>query len=454
MPTTHSTVAVDRRGKGGTEVHVVEETSKYYSFQVVYLKGDAQDLDYVLLSTEWLCSEVIGTLLSYDFLQRCRPTGCYLPDDFHLLFPDVPECLDLLQILDALQLCTQTEADGDLEYEFPEFNFLDPPPGIWDSPGSGFVYGGMRIQAPHGMRHSFTRIFPRLQVQLRRSMQEFQDPVDADLCQWKSCSKMCSGQMEALLRLKKEKEEAIGILVRGPADLAASCFFFMEDLAQLTEQTVVEVAPGIPLERHFLSPKELKEHSVRPAVYTPEAVMQMQQKESVQIKNNKEGEELFTDVVCFGAREVAMVLTLGIDLPVVQFPLVARRELACLLDPPDSMGRDWSILAVRLGLTDQLPDVDSTGPSLSRTDQLLAEWALQDPQKATVGHLCDVLNELGRTDAVSVLFKTVPLYMFAPADDGSPSITLAADGVDSGLASASQSHSTSATSQRSSSTLS
>lgn len=50
----------------------------------------------------------------------------------------------------------------------------------------------------------------------------------------------------------------IQIRVRGPADKASSCFYFMEDMMNLVEQTAIEVAPGIGLERHFLSPKQLK----------------------------------------------------------------------------------------------------------------------------------------------------------------------------------------------------
>ncbi len=72
---------------------------------------------------------------------------------------------------------------------------------------------------------------------------------------------------------------------------------------------------------------------------------------------------------------------------------------------------------MKLNLTEQLPEVDSTGQSLSRTDQLLAEWALQSPEKATVGALCTVLAELGRADARDTLYRTVPLYLFAPLED-------------------------------------
>lgn len=128
-------------------------------------------------------------------------------------------------------------------------------------------------------------------------------------------------------------------------------------------------------------------------------------------------EEAFVDVVCFGSKEAAMSLTLGVDLPISQLPLHARRELAMLLDPPDSMGRDWSILAVTLGLTEHLPEVDSVGPVISRTDQILASWALSDPLP-TVGLLCSKLKELGRKDGVDTVCKCVSLYLLAvPIDD-------------------------------------
>ena len=242
-------------------------------------------------------------------------------------------------------------------------------------------------------------------------MNDFQDPMDAELQQWYRCSKMLSGQMEALVRLLGD---AVEIQLRGPAETAPSCVYFLEDLANLVEQTASEVAPGICLERHFLSPRHLREHSPNPPTFFPEQLMQMQQREQLVIKNSEGEEEQFTDVVCFGSREVAAALTLGIDVSVSQLQLTSRCELAALLDPPDAMGRDWSILAVKLNLTDQLPEVDSTGMSLSRTDQLLAEWALQSPDTASIGRLCTILEEMDRCDARDVLYRTVPLYLFAP----------------------------------------
>lgn len=282
---------------------------------------------------------------------------------------------------------------------------------------------------------------------MRRSMQEFQDPVDADLTQWRNCSKVCSGQMEGVLSLYG-KDQSVEIKVRGPQEMSPSCFYFMEDLANIVEQTVGEVAPGLPLERHFLSPRDLSDHSLTVSVYPPDIVMDMQVREKVTMRNANETEEKFLDVVCFGSKEVAVALTLGVDLPITQVPLHARRELAALLDPSDAMGRDWSILAVKLGLMEALPEVDNSGPLVSKTDQILAEWALQNPHLATVGALIGWLKTLERADALSILYKTVPLYMFAPiADDSQTQCN------DSGVVS-NNSHTTSATSQRSSSTLS
>jgi hypothetical protein len=82
-----------------------------------------------------------------------------------------------------------------------------------------------------------------------------------------------------------------------------------------------------------------------------------------------------------------------VDTPVTALSFAARSELASLLDAPDSLGRDWSILAVKLGLMEQLPEVDSSsGKCLSRTDQLLSEWAMRSPEYSTVGKLCSVLK--------------------------------------------------------------
>ncbi|CAI4229948.1 unnamed protein product [Auanema sp. JU1783] len=409
--------------------------------EVVYLRDENAELDYVVLNPEWLGTHIIGQLLSAEFLSHCRINGSYALDHFAPIFPEIPEPEDLLHILDTLQICAPQETDNDGVFEFPAFILIQPPENLWMKDKPTYVYGGVRVLPMRGMERSLQSTFPRIQVALRRSMNDFQDPMDADLMQFHGCSKMISGQMEALVRLNGD---AVEIRVRGPHDRATQCFYFLEDIVNLVEHTASEVAPGIGLERHFLSPKHLKEHNEQPASFLPEAMMTMQLKDTLSVKGTQEEEELFTDVVCFGSREVAKLLTLGIDVSVADLQITSRCELACLLDPPDAMGRDWSILAVKLNLTDQVAEVDSTGQSLSRTDQLLAEWAIQHPEEATVGRLCQILAELGRADARDALYRTVPLYLFAPLDDSPP-----IDCGDSGVVSSS--HSSAANDPRNSS---
>ncbi|KAI1718149.1 protein kinase domain-containing protein [Ditylenchus destructor] len=387
--------------------------------EVVYLRDEASELDYVVLTPEWLGTHIIGTLLSAKFLSECHTNGSYSTGEFSAIFPEIAEPGDLLHILDTLQLCAVLEA-GSTEFEFPAFILDEAPMEVWQNNRPNYVYGGMRIVPMRGMERSLQSTFPRIQVAMRRSMRDFQDPMDAELSQWRGYSKMCSGQMEALIRLHGD---AVEVQVRGPSEMAPSCVYFLEDIANLVEQTASEVAPGISIERHFLSPKHLKEHKPAPATFPPEEIMAMQQRESLKIRNSDGEEEMFTDVVCFGSREVAALLTLGIDVSVSQLQLASRCELAALLDPPESMGRDWSILAVKLNLADQqIAEVDSTGLSLSRTDQLLAEWALQCPEVASVGRLCAILEEMGRLDARDALYRTVPLYLFAPLEEQSGSM--------------------------------
>jgi hypothetical protein len=49
---------------------------------------------------------VVGQLLSLDFVAQARVTGCYTVDDFQVAFSEC-DALDVLQVLEALQICTQ-----------------------------------------------------------------------------------------------------------------------------------------------------------------------------------------------------------------------------------------------------------------------------------------------------------------------------------------------------------
>lgn len=145
-------------------------------------------------------------------------------------------------------------------------------------------------------------------------MREFQDPMEAELCQWRFCSKLSSSHMEGVIqyiddvtrpdrfaaneprrpekdeeepRCNKQGAEAIEVRVRGPKDLASSCFYLLEDLVNIVEQTVAEIAPGLPLERHFLSPADLAAHKSQPHSFEPRDVLETQLSRRTLIRSSK-----------------------------------------------------------------------------------------------------------------------------------------------------------------------
>lgn len=71
----------------------------------MYLKSCLHP-DLLVVTPAWLCGQVIGQLLSIDFVAHARITGCYTVDDFQAAFPQV-DAMAMLQVLETLQLCIQ-----------------------------------------------------------------------------------------------------------------------------------------------------------------------------------------------------------------------------------------------------------------------------------------------------------------------------------------------------------
>lgn len=384
--------------------------------KVVYVEAE-QNHDFVVLDPEWLCSNLIGELLSHDRLAHARPTGCFSREDleinYHLLLPEV-ETVQVLPLLEALEICTPCDMDGDVEYEFSCFNFIETLHGLWDKDEKRMpnpVYGGVRLQCPRGMSNQLMHLFPRIQTLLRRDILRNHNSPDCDLYQWYHGSKYCQGPMEALVTLE-HGEQVIEIKCRGPGDSQTSLFYFFEDVYNLVTASIEEMCPGLCIERHTLSPRKLKEHQKKAFAYSPKDVIQAQlQKESAVSLEDGIKEEL-CDLLCFGSQEVMNATVLGVDLHISHLPIHARRFLCMYLDPTEPMGRDWCLLAVSLGLTEALPHLDSEpGRQMlprSKTDRSLEVWARD--RSSTVGQLISKLEELGRQDAADVISMLTPFF--------------------------------------------
>lgn len=397
--------------------------------EVAYLESETSP-DLVILSPRWLCVDLIGSLMSHEKIVQARITGCFSVDEFQLMFPEA-DAASLLQVLEALEVCTQCEVEGEVEFEFPCLNFIETLLGLWqkdDERYSDAVYGGVRLHTSFQSGSQLKYLFPRIQVFLRRNMLGESEDQEVDLYQWHHGSKYCWGQLEGLIDMD-HNEQFLEIKVRGPPDSRYSLFFFLEDFVNVVEQVVENVCPGLCTERYTLSPTQLRQHGKIVRSYSPTELLRMQLENRSSVVLNGSTTEFFLDIVCMGSDEVLQHLTLGMDLDISHLTIHTQRLLSYLLDPADPMGRDWCLLAVTLGLTDFLPTLDSEETKLvSQTQRVLGEWSHRC--EATVRHLVTHLKDFNRIDAVEAILRTTPPFRTLSYEDQSTDESGGAHGTD------------------------
>lgn len=373
----------------------------------------------IVLNPKWLCNDIIGNLISHEKIVQSRITGCFSVDEFQIMYPET-DALDLLNVLEALEVCTHCEVDDDVEYEFPCLNFVETLNGLWQRDVKHFgnaVYGGIRIVSNESIAQ-LKHIFPRVQTHLRRNILQENDDPDSDLYQWHHGSKYCCGDLEGMISMDRQ-EQFIEIKVRGPPESATGLFYFLEDFVNTTEQVIAHVIPGINTEKFVLSPSGLKDHLKMPHSYTTKEILtsQLNKCSALTLPNSKK--EGFNDVMFMGSSEVRNGVCIGVDLPISCLSIHTRQLLCQTMDPQDPLGRDWCLLAVTLGLETCLPSLDSTSSkSDSKTERTLEEWASVEPN-ATIGHLIQKLQEFNRDDAVEILLCTAPMFRTLVYDEQS-----------------------------------
>lgn len=154
-------------------------------------------------------------------------------------------------------------------------------------------------------------------------------------------------------------------------------------------QVVLSVSPGLNLEHRVISAAQLKAHAAKSTNWTSEAILDAalncdNAPLQAQIKNPATGSmEILLDVLAFGASQVMNSLVLGPDLPIAFLGQSARQALSKALDPQDSLGRDWCLLAVSLGLGERLAAFEGASSSTSPTLKLIDEWGRD--KGATIG---------------------------------------------------------------------
>ena len=271
------------------------------------------------------------------------------------------------------------------EYEFPCYN-LTTQSCVLDRTEERYLggeYGGVVLKTcTAAAEHLLSMMYPRVQVQLRRSVARRFD-MECQLEQWGMGSKLVCGPLEAII---EHRDEQIEVIVRGPKDSKKACFFFLEEILGMIDQVLLEMSPGLPMDKYIISSADIKEQK-HPMQWSPRDTMAALHSggwEQVMPNTNQTGrKETLTDLLCFGSEDVRGMLLAGPSLHVSSMSTVTRQSLCQLLDKAHPMGNDWCMLAVQMGLIDKVPKLDVGAGSYSQTARLLDEWA--NDTSSTIG---------------------------------------------------------------------
>ncbi|KAI4457163.1 ankyrin repeats (3 copies) [Holotrichia oblita] len=320
---------------------------------------------------------------------------------------------ELLQQLHSMGEC---HIDGEIEYEFPVYNHIETLSGLWDSGDpryrtTGACYGGVALHTPPRTCHLFSSVFPYIQADLRRSTFDYYSngDSDTDLYQWYHGSKLCTTTLETLITLNESNDggEYVEIKIRGPRLTSQYCFYFFHQVQNIITTAINRICPGLLIERHILSSHQLRVHHLEPYSYDPQIVMSaMLDAEStldVTLYNQEvERQESIVQLVLFDDIEIANNIQWGCALKVSDLCAPAKLKMCGLLDPPEPHGRDWCLLALKLGLSqERIAALDSQHSSHTMRLLTIAD--------CSIGNLITSLLELDRGDVAEIVSRSAPI---------------------------------------------
>lgn len=388
--------------------------------------------DVVLLEPRWLCSNVLARLLSVETPKAIHHyRGRYRLDEVQALAPD-SDVDELLQILDAMDICARDVTNPSM-VDIPALIKTNGLHRSWteDEEEEAFLYGGVRVVPAEHLTAFPCGLFHKLQVNLcrwshqQKPEDDSTEDLDGDIHLWTNGARMSQAGAEAIILLVNHGQ-GIEIQVRGPDSERAKSYTLLDTMCSITENLLASTLPGLLTAKYYLSPQQLKEHHAPIMVYQPKDFCRAQVQRETSLTNTMGGyRESFSSILAFGCAEVYQQGILGTDIHISDIPLLARRKLCRMLDPPDALGKDWCLLAMNLGLTELVakysngtpngtPELDlGTAPKEttlppSPTAALLQECSARPD--CTVGVLMSKLRELGRRDAADFLLKASPVF--------------------------------------------
>lgn len=375
----------------------------FFVLQLVYVdRGAVSNL--VVIDPDFVGSDMLGPSLAPDGTTRPHirtMTGRVPIREVSRVYPGINP-VSIMRLFEHFDLCRDCP-DQENHFEFPVLMHFDKLHGLWEPEAELPAYLGLRIECRTSQDVFTTGFFPKLQLRLR---QQFCDDFDdQELTLWSEGLKCVRGDTEIKLELAPDGR-SVSLIVRGSNEARRECVAHLQRFHQVLQSTLELTCPGTYVTTQVLSVHEMKAH--RPeAWYEPEQIFQAQRGTGI-VHHRLGFTENLTSLLCCGCSEMLLAAKSAPLVHIKNIDTKTRRELSRLLDPPDPLGRDWCLLALSLGLMEELPVIDMRqGFMGSATDRVMREFERRS--SSTVSILVDALREIGRHDAVQAVVSGLPL---------------------------------------------
>ena len=212
----------------------------------------AEEADLVVLRPAWLCSDLLGAVLGRELRQlvpgpaltrpQLQEAACQVPGLDTLA---TSSTRDLLQLLAALGLATETREAEEAEHELPVFSRPeaagDGEAAQWRrDPDTWTHYGGVTLRCGHPQLAA--ALWPRVQTMLRRSVARKPGPAHGwQLEQSAASSCVAAGRLQARVT-SPGSSGAMAVTVRGMGDTARQCFYFLEEILGIIDQVLYAIS--------------------------------------------------------------------------------------------------------------------------------------------------------------------------------------------------------------------
>ncbi|XP_019852665.1 PREDICTED: death-associated protein kinase 1-like [Amphimedon queenslandica] len=367
--------------------------------EIIYItEGKLENL--LVLNPDWLGQRIFGPALApEDSLspQFNSVTGLISLREIRRVYPEL-DPLSVAHLMEHFELCQPV---GNREaYQFPLLIRMEPLYGLWEKDPQLTVYAGIRLETSSEANIFSPSVFPRAQLHIRNIFSD--DIEDQEVIFWSDGLKCCRGEVEICVR-QPEPNRSIEIAVRGTEDCRTECFALLQQFYEILSNIILDSNPGTSFTLKVLSTRSMAEHQKNPHMYSSMEIFNAERNTGVLNSPNAEigSGESIVDLLCCGCKELEISVKSAPFTSIRDIPLKTRVELCRMLDPPDPFGRDWCLLALQLGVQEDVPVIDVSSDMGSPTDKLLLAW--ENRSHETVVMLVDALTGIGREDVAAEL---------------------------------------------------